>query len=304
MQLRLIFLGTSSAVPTSSRNQQSIAVVRGGEVIIFDVGEGMQKNFIRSSIGMNKRMKILITHMHGDHVLGLLGFLQTLALNGRDMPIHIYGPEPLREYIEFNRRLLNMNLTYDIYFKEVQGGVVVEERDYAIEACEAEHSIPAYSYLLREKDRPGVFYPEKAIALGVPKGRLWHRLQHGEDIIIDGNVVKASDVTGSKRRGRKVGISGDTVANHRLVEFFKDCDVLVFEATFMSSDKAKAIEAMHSTARDTAELASKAGVKLLVLTHFSARYMDTSILVKEASSIHGNVIAAEDMLSIEVPYPE
>lgn len=305
MQLRLIFLGTSSAVPTADRCQQSIALVRGNEVFIFDVGECMQRNFLRSGIGANRRMRIFITHMHGDHVLGLLGLMQTLALNGRTLPIYIYGPKVLNEYIEVNRRLLNINLTYDIYFNSIDDEqVVVDEKDYVIKACRAEHSIPAYSYYLHEKDRPGVFYPEKAIALGVPKGRLWHRLQHGEDVIIDGKVIRSSDVTGAKRRGRKIGISGDTVVNDRLVEFFRDCDVLVFESTFSYEDRAKAVEAMHSTARDAAELAVKARAKMLVLTHFSARYSDVSRLVSEASSIHGNVIAAHDMLIIDVPYQE
>jgi ribonuclease Z len=306
MQLRLIFLGTSSAVPTAKRCQQSIAVVRGGEVLIFDVGECMQRNFLRSGIGVNRRMRIFITHMHGDHVLGLLGLLQTLALNGRDLPIYVYGPKVLNEYIEVNRRLLNINLTYNLYFNSVDGdnAIVVDEKDYVIKACRAEHSIPAYSYCLHEKDRPGVFYPEKALALGVPKGRLWHKLQHGEDVIVDGRVVRSSDVTGPKRKGRKIGISGDTIVNDRLVEFFSDCDVLVFESTFSHEDKAKAIEAMHSTARDAAELAVKARVKLLVLTHFSARYNDVKRLVDEASAIHSNVIPAEDMLTIDVPYPE
>ncbi len=305
MQLRLIFLGTSSAVPTADRCQQSIALVRGNEVFIFDVGECMQRNFLRSGIGANRRMRIFITHMHGDHVLGLLGLMQTLALNGRTLPIYIYGPKVLNEYIEVNRRLLNINLTYDIYFNSIDDEqVVVDVKDYVIKACRAEHSIPAYSYCFHEKDRPGVFYPEKAIALGVPKGRLWHRLQHGEDVIIDGKVIRSSDVTGAKRRGRKIGISGDTVVNDRLVEFFKDCDVLVFESTFSYEDRAKAVEAMHSTARDAAELAVKARAKMLVLTHFSARYSDVSRLVSEASSIHSNVIAADDMLSIDVPYQE
>ncbi|MEM2994118.1 MAG: ribonuclease Z [Candidatus Nitrosocaldus sp.] len=304
MQLRIIFLGTSSAVPTAKRGLTSIAVQRGGELLIFDAGEGMQRNFLKSGLGTNRRMKVFITHMHSDHVLGLLGFMQTLALNGRDVPLYIYGPDVLKEYIDVNTRLLNVNLTYDVYFTAVQEeGVVVREKDYTVKACKAEHSINSYAYCIEEHDRPGVFYPEKVIALGVPKGRLWHRLQHGEDVLVDGRLVRSSDVTGPKRKGRRIGISGDTRANKRLEEFFNGCDLLVFDSTFSEDEKDRALETMHSTAREAAELASRANVKMLVLTHFSARYDDVSKLVKEASMLHSNVVAAEDMMVIDVPYP-
>ncbi|MFN4337169.1 MAG: ribonuclease Z [Candidatus Nitrosocaldus sp.] len=303
MQLRIVFLGTSSAVPTSKRGLTSIVVQRGSELLVFDAGEGMQRNFLQSGLGMNRGMKVFITHMHSDHVLGLLGFMQTLALNGRDTPLYIYGPEVLKEYIDVNTRLLNINLTYDVYFKAVKDGVVVEEKEYTIRACSTEHTIHSYAYCLEEYDRPGIFYPEKAIALGVPKGKLWHRLQHGDDLIINGRLVRSSDVTGPKRKGRRIGVSGDTRANKRLEEFFNGCDLLIFDSTFSEDEKDRALETMHSTAREAAELASRIGVKVLVLTHFSARYDDVSKLVKEASMVHGNVIAAEDMMVIDVPYP-
>ncbi|MCS6767976.1 MAG: ribonuclease Z [Candidatus Nitrosocaldus sp.] len=303
MLLRIIFLGTSSAVPTARRGLTSIAVQRGSELLIFDAGEGMQRNFLQSGLGVNRSTRVFITHMHSDHVLGLLGFMQTLALNGRDMPLHIYGPEILREYMDVNTRLLNVNLTYDVHFKAVGEGVVMEEREYTVKACRAEHTIHSYSYVIEEHDRPGTFYPERALELGVPKGRLWHRLQHGEDVLIDGRVVRSSDVTGPKRRGRRIGISGDTRANSRLEEFFRGCDLLIFDSTFSDDEKGRAVETMHSTAREAAELAARAGVKTLVLTHFSARYDDVSMLVKEASMVHNHVIAAEDMMVIDVPYP-
>lgn len=303
MQLRIIFLGTSSAVPTAKRSLSSVAIIRGDEVLVFDTGEGMQRNFLQSGIGTNKSMSIFITHMHSDHVIGLLGFLQTLELFGRDKELRVYGSRELYEFITVNMRLLNFRLSYPLFFKEVSEGIVMKSKEYEVRARLAEHSVTTYSYCLEEYPRPGVFYPEKALALGIPKGRLWHRLQHGEAIEIDGRIINPEDVTSAKRRGRKIGISGDTRPNPHLVEFFRSSDVLIFDSTYGDDHASNAISNMHSTAREAAMLAKEANVHLLILTHFSARYNDTDILLKEAS-IHNNVIAAEDMMMIEVPYRE
>ncbi|MGH9934054.1 MAG: ribonuclease Z [Nitrososphaerales archaeon] len=302
MQLKIIFLGTSSAMPSSKRNLSSVAIVRGNEVLIFDTGEGMQRNFLASGIGTNRKTKIFITHMHSDHVLGLLGLLQTMALQNREMPVQIYGPDVLRDFIESNMKLLSFGLTFPVTFMPVNEGVVVEESDYVVKAKLAEHSIKSYSYCLAEHERPGIFYPEKAEKLGIPKGGLWHKLQYGEEIDFNGKVIKPEDVTGSKRKGRKIGISGDTRINDGLVDFFNDCDLLIFDSTYGEDHKDKAAENMHSTAKEAAALAAKAGVKKLVLTHFSARYEDVSVLAKEASEVHTNVVAAEDLMAIEIPY--
>ncbi|MFY3740990.1 MAG: ribonuclease Z [Candidatus Nitrosomirales archaeon] len=304
MQLKIIFLGTSSAMPSSKRNLSSVAIVRGNEVLIFDTGEGMQRNFLASGIGTNKKAKIFITHMHSDHVLGLLGLLQTMALQNREMPVQIYGPDVLKDFIESNMKLLSFGLTFPVTFTAVSEGVVVEEEDYVVKARLAEHSIKSYSYCLVEHERPGIFYPEKAEKLGVPKGGLWHKLQYGEQIDFNGKVIKSEDVTGPKRRGRRIGISGDTRINDGLVNFFRDCDLLIFDSTYGEDHKDKAAENMHSTAKEAATVAAKARVKKLVLTHFSARYEDVSVLVKEASEIHPDVVAAEDLMVIEIPYEQ
>ncbi|GIU70844.1 MAG: ribonuclease Z [Candidatus Nitrosocaldaceae archaeon] len=302
MQMRIFFLGTSSAVPTAKRGLSSIAITRGDEVLIFDTGEGMQRNFLQSGIGTNKKMSIFISHMHSDHVTGLLGLLQTLSLFRRSKEVRIYGPNELLEFVAVNQRLLNFNITYPLRFKEVEEGIVHKSKGYKIKAILAEHNIKAFSYTLEEDPRPGIFYPDKAIALGVPKGTLWHKLQHGEAVTIDDKIIKPEDVTGPKRKGRKIGISGDTRPNERLIEFFKDADVLIFDSTYGDDHAKNALENMHSTAREAAFVANKANVKLLVLTHFSARYEDTSVLVEEAKKVHDNVIAAEDMLVLDVPY--
>ena len=304
MQLKIVFLGTSSAVPTAKRGLSSTVIVRGNEALIFDAGEGMQRNFLNSNIGFRRKMSIFITHMHSDHVVGLLGLLQTMALFKRKEEVRIYAPKELLAFIIINQKLLNFSLPYPIRFQEVREGIVVKARDYKVSACKAEHGIEAYSYCFEEFPRPGVFYPEKALALGIPEGHLWHKLQHGESIEIDGKVIRPEQVTGSKRKGRKIGISGDTRPSSNLIEFFKGCDVLVFDSTYAEEHATNALENMHSTASEAALLAYKADVKLLVLTHFSARYDDTSILVNEAKRIYHNVIAAEDLMSIDVPYPD
>jgi ribonuclease Z len=300
--MRIFFLGTSSAVPTAKRGLSSIAITRGDQVLIFDVGEGMQRNFLQSGIGTNKKMSIFITHMHSDHVIGLLGLLQTLSLFRRSKEVRVYGPEELLEFITTNQRLLHFNITYPLHFKEIEEGIIYKSKEYSIKAAAAEHNIKAYAYTLEENPRPGIFYPNKALALGVPQGRLWHKLQHGEEVVIDGRVVKPEEVTGKKRRGRKIGISGDTRPNENLIEFFKDANVLIFDSTYGDDHATNAIENMHSTAREAASIADKANAKLLILTHFSARYDDTNVLVKQARNVHSNVIAAEDLMVIDVPY--
>lgn len=302
MQLKIILLGTASAMPTKERGLSSIAVVRGNEVLIFDAGEGMQRNFLKAGIGTNRKTKIFITHMHSDHCVGLLGLLQTMSLQNRDMPMHLYGPDGIADFVQSNMKLLNFGLTFPLTVNIVDEGVIVEEREYVVKAKLAKHSVKTYSYCMEECERPGIFYPEKAKALGVPEGRLWHKLQHGEDVELNGKIIKSQEVTGSKRRGRKIGISGDTLADDSLIEFFRDSDVLIFDSTYGDEHEQKAEENMHSTARQAATIAAKANVKQLVLSHFSARYGDVSILVKEASEVHPNVIAAKDLLTIEVPY--
>jgi ribonuclease Z len=264
----------------------------------------MQRNFIKAGIGTNRKTKIFITHMHSDHCVGLLGLLQTMSLQNRDMSLQLYGPEQIGDFINSNMRLLNFGLTFPLTVATVNEGIVVEEKDYVVKTKLAKHSVKTYSYCLEERERPGTFYPEKAKALGIPEGNLWHRLQHGEDIEFKGKIIRSEEVTGPKRKGRKIGVSGDTRPDDSLVEFFRDCDLLIFDSTYGEDHKDKAAENMHSTAKEAATLAAKANVKKLVLTHFSARYEDASVLVKEALEIHPDVVAAEDLLAIEVPYPQ
>jgi ribonuclease Z len=305
VELKLVFLGTSAAIPTYERGLSSLAIVRGNEIIIFDAGEGMQIKFIRSKLGMNKKMKIFITHIHGDHCLGLLGLLQTLSLMGRTKPIDIFGEPRLQEFISVNRKILNFNINYQIIVHTIQNeGILVKEKDYLIKACYADHSILAFSFILEENNRPGVFNIERAQQSGIPEGQLYTLLQRGVDIEYNGTQLLARDFTGPSRPGRKVGISGDTRPSKKLEIFFRDCDVLVFESTFITPEKDKAIERFHSTALEASLLAKIAKVKKLILTHFSSRYTNLKLIEMEAKKNFENIHIAHDNDVISVPYPE
>jgi ribonuclease Z len=302
--MQIVFLGTSSAAPTPERGLSSIAIMRNGELLLFDAGEGMQRNFIKASLGMNRKMKVFVTHMHADHCVGLLGLLQTMSLQGRERRLDVYGQPRLKEFLLENMRIINFGLTFEVAIHTIeQEGTVVEESEYKVSCCEAKHSVPALSYRLDEFDRPGAFNVDVVKQMGIPEGKLYTSLQKGQDIEYKGTRIRSADVVGHPRPGRKIGISGDTRPTDKLTMFFSGCDVLVFESTYSHDKYEKALETLHSTATEAATVAKQAGVKKLFLTHFSARYDETSALVKEASTIHANVEAAEDMKRIDIPYP-
>ncbi|MEX0657199.1 MAG: ribonuclease Z [Nitrosopumilaceae archaeon] len=298
--MKLIFLGTSAAQPTSERALTCICLEKDGEVLMFDAGECAQISYLKCGLGWNKKMRIFVTHLHGDHCIGILGLLQTMTLQNRIEPVEIYGPEGIEEFIASNIKILNFGLSFPVIISTVNEGFVLEDKTYFIHACEADHFIPAFSYLFQEKDKPGKFYPEKAKALGIPEGELWHKIQMDHEIKVGNKTVRPSDVMGEKRRGRKIGISGDTRPTKKLEDFFKNCDYLSFDSTFSDELKEKAIETCHSTAKEAAMLAKNANVENLILTHFSARYKDESELLAEAKTIHNSVIAAKDLLEIEI----
>jgi ribonuclease Z len=298
--MKLVFLGTSAAQPTPERGLTCICLEREGEILIFDAGEGAQISYLKSGLGWNKKMKIFVTHLHGDHCIGILGLLQTMTLQNRTQPIEIYGPDGIEEFIASNIKVLNFGLSFPVMITSIREETVVDEKSYIIRACEADHSITSYSYLFEEKDRPGKFFPEKAKKIGIPEGELWHKLQLGKEVQVGDRIVKPSEVLGEKRSGKKIGISGDTRPTKKLEEFFRDCDYLSFDSTFLSELQEKAVETHHSTAKEAALLAKNANVSNLILTHFSARYNDESVLLEEAKKIHSSVIAAKDLLEIEI----
>ncbi len=298
--MKLVFLGTSAAQPTVERGMTCICLVLDKEILMFDAGEGAQIAFQKARLGWNKKIRIFVTHLHGDHCVGILGLLQTMSLQNRTESVDIFGPQGTDEFLATNLKILNFGLTFPVRIMKIKEGLIYDDPAYAIHVCEAEHSIPAYSYLFIENDKPGKFYPKKAKQLGVPEGKLWHELQQGNNVKIGDKTVKPSDVMGQRRRGRRIGISGDTRPTAKLEEFFKGCDYITFDSTYSEALHDKAKENFHSTSVEAARLAKKAQVSNLILTHFSARYENADELVKEARSIHDSVIAAKDLLEIEI----
>ena len=298
--MKLVFLGTAGAQPTVDRGLTCICLEKEAEILMFDAGEGAQLSYLKSGLGWNKKMKIFVTHLHGDHCIGILGLLQTMTMQNRTEPLEIYGPEGIEEFIAANIKVLNFGLSFPVMITSIEEEKVVDEKTYSVFSCKADHSIPAYSYLFEEKDKPGRFNTEKAKQLGIPEGKLWNQLQNGHEIKVGDKTVKPSEVLGEKRPGKKIGISGDTRPTKELEEFFKNCNYLSFDSTFLDELKDKAIETHHSTAKEAATLAKNANVENLILTHFSARYKDESVLVDEAKTIHGSVIGAKDLLEIEI----
>lgn len=298
--MKLVFLGTSAAQPTENRGLSCICLERDGEILMFDAGEGAQISYMKSGLGWNKKMKLFVTHLHGDHCIGILGLLQTMSMQHRTEVLEIFGPNGIEEFIAANIRVLNFGLSFPVLINIIKEGKIFENKKYSIYVSKANHSITAFSYLFEEKDKPGRFNLEKAKELGIPEGELWNKLQNGNEITINDKIITPEQVLGEKRAGKKIGISGDTMPTEQLKQFFENCDYLVFDSTFLDKEKQKAQDTYHSTAKQAAILGKNAKVKKLVLTHFSARYKDEVEHLKEALEIHDSVITAKDLLEIEI----
>ena len=298
--MKLVFLGTSGAQPTENRGLSCICLEREGEILMFDAGESAQISFLKSGLGWNKKMKLFVTHLHGDHCIGILGLLQTMTMQNRTEPLEIYGPKGIDKFIAANIKVLNFGLSFPIMISIIGEGKVLDSKFYSIYSCKASHSVTAFSYRFEEKDKPGRFNLKKAKSLGIPEGNLWNKLQKGELVEVNGKTILPDQVLGEKRPGKKIGISGDTMPTPELEKFFEGCDYLVFDSTFLDEIKEKAAETCHSTAKQAAILGKNAKVKNLILTHFSARYKDETLHLEEAMQIHDSVITARDLLEVEI----
>ena len=287
-------------MPTKGRNLPSVVARRENEVLMFDCGEGTQKQMVLSRIGFNKKMKVFITHMHGDHVLGLPGMLQSMSLLGRSKELDIYGPEGIRDFIESVNRTVQFQLVFPVRIHEVGPGAVLNEPYYKIKAVRGSHVIPCLSYGLVEKPRPGRFNPRKAQTLGVPKGPLWKKLQLGQHVKIGSRIVKSSDVVGSSRPGVKLVYATDTRPCSAVERLAANADLLIHDGSFDDSMRDKAKEYGHSTASEAAKLARQAKVKQLALMHISAMYNNPSVLLRQARKIHRKTVIASDLMVIEV----
>jgi ribonuclease Z len=302
MSLRVVFLGTGGSIPTRERGLPAVVIQRDGEQIMFDCGEGVQRQMVKAGCGFHRKMKIFVTHMHGDHVLGLPGLLQTMALLDRQRKLELYGPSGLKRFLECIRETVQFVLTFEVKVHEIEDtGVVCEEKDYVVEATWADHVIPSLAYAFVEKPRPGRFYPEKARVLGVPEGPLWSRLQQGHQVrSAGGKIVKPQQVAGSSRIGRRIVYSGDTRAFDGLMKLASHADLLIHEATLDDTLAERACEDGHSTPAQAARIAKKAQVKRLVLTHISARYMDAGKLFEQAKKIFRETKVAEDFMKVDI----
>jgi ribonuclease Z len=263
----------------------------------------VQRQMIMAGLGFSKRTKIFITHMHGDHLFGLPGLIQTMSLLHRERELQIYGPPDLKPYLAALERTVQYRLTFPVEVTPItKEGSICVENEYEISAAYADHWETAFAFSFVEKHRPGRFYPEKARALGVPEGVLWSKLQHGSTVTLqDGHLVEPEDVTGPARLGRKIVYTGDTRPFPSLVQLARGADLLIHECTFDDDLEERAYEDHHSTPTQAAETARDAEVSQLILTHISARYSNTLPLQTQAQRIFSNVTVAEDFMRVDLP---
>jgi ribonuclease Z len=301
MDLSVAFLGTGGPVPTALRGTASVLVTRGGERLMFDCGEGTQRQ-LRQSVGLIQVDELYLTHFHLDHCLGLPGLLKTYDLNDRSEPMQLFGPVGLHRVMKDFAPLIG-RLGFHVEARELEPGDLVAHDDYEVEAFPVEHRTRALGYAVLEDDRPGELDPGKAAELGVPFGPDLGRLQRGETVEGTSGPVTPEQVVGPERRGRIVAITGDTGPCQATVEAAADADLLVHDSSFMSEDRERAVETGHSTAADAAAIAADANVKMLALVHISARYHVKAAL-EEARAGFGNTIAPRDFDLVELPFPE
>src|SRR5258708_36469168 len=304
VDLDLVFLGTSASMPTALRAPPGILVRRGGERLLFDCAEGTQRQLQRSTVGLPDLEEIFLTHFHADHFLGLPGMLKTFALRGRDgVPLTVYGPAGLRELFRQLKPFLG-RLPYPLTTVELEAGEELERGEYRIETFALEHGAAALGYALVEHERPGRFDVDAADGLGVPPGRERGMLQGGEAVTLpDGRVITPDAVLGPGRAGRKVVLAGDTAPSPVVAQAAHRADLLVHEATFGAAEAERARETLHSTAAEAAEVAKRAEVRLLALTHLSTRYFGSE-LAEEARAVFADTVVPRDFDVIEVPFPE
>lgn len=303
--LSVTFLGTSAARPTVERNVSGLSLVREGETLLFECGEGTQRQMMRFGVSF-ALSDIFFTHFHADHFLGVIGLVRTLGLQGRAEPMRLFGPKGAKKVLAAAISLGVEKAPFPVEVTEVKPGDVLSRDGYDILPFATEHGGGSVGYALKEHQRFGRFDPEKAKALGIPEGPLWGKLQRGEAVgLADGRMVGSEHVVGPKRPGRLVVITGDTRPCASVVDAAQNADLLIHEATFGEEEKDRAKETGHSTAREAAQVALAANAKRLVLSHLSARYSITpEELGKEAREVFQAVTVAKDGLTVEVPFAD
>jgi ribonuclease Z len=299
--MQVIVLGTGAALPTPERRTSATAVVYEGEMLLFDCGEGTQLQLRKAGLRHGRLSRVFITHMHGDHVIGIMGLLMTMELSGRERPVELYGPPALADYVTSSARLLSTGFRYPIIFHEAQAGTICETETYTVECLPLNHRILTYGYALQERDKPGTFDVARAEMLGVPQGPLYGLLQKGQSVALpDGRMVHAHDVLGPPKRGRRLGYCLDTRPCPEAAMLARDADLLLYDSTLAPGAEQEAGEKGHSTSRQAAVLAKEAGVKRLVLTHISSRYTDVRELLTGLEGLHDDIVVARDLMELSV----
>ena len=311
--MNITFLGTSSGVPTLTRNVSSLALKlsQKAEVWLFDCGEGTQHQLIKSTIKFSQIRKIFITHMHGDHIYGLPGLLATLGLSGNSKGIDIYGPSNLKNFISSALKNSYCKISFPLKFFEVENSAqtntnLFEDELMEVKCASLKHRLPAFGYRVNEKDKPGQFNLEKAKKLNIPEGPIYGRLHSGQRVKLeDGRILNGSDFCGEPRKGESFVYCTDTIFSKRAVELSKNVDLLVHESTFSDKDEEMAFEKLHSTTIMAAKTALLSNAKKLVLTHISPRYTPKSLvkpidLLNEAKQIFPNTFLAKDFLTTKI----
>jgi ribonuclease Z len=300
--IRVTFLGTAASRPTVGRNVSALTMAREGELLMFDCGEGTQRQMMRYGTGFALH-DIFFTHMHADHFLGVIGLLRTMGLQGREEPMRLWCPEGGRSILHEAVHLGVERVPFEIIINEIESQQRIPRDGYDIIAYRSHHGIRSLGYALVEHDRLGRFNIEKARALGIPEGPLFGRLHRGETIDFEGRVIHAEDVVGEKRPGRRIVYTGDTRPCQSTLEIAESADLLIHDATFGEEEDERARETGHSTARDAADIARRARVLRLALTHISSRYADDPRgLEKEARSLYPQAFVAHDGLQLDIPF--
>lgn len=302
--IRITFLGTSASRPTVGRNVSGIAVQREGDLMLWDCGEGTQRQMMRFGTGFALRA-IFVTHLHADHYLGLIGLMRTLALQDRTEPLEVFGPPGSREILTQAIHLGVARIGFPVQLAELAPGDRVRRNEYDVEAFDVRHGIPAVGYVLAEHDRAGRFDVDRARELGVPEGPLYGRLHAGESVEVAGRRIRPQEVVGPARPGRRIVYTGDTRPLESTVDVAREAQVLIHDSTFGEEESARAHQTFHSTARGAADVAQRARVRHLFLTHLSARYSaNPAPLEEEAARVFPGSRVAYDGLSIEIGYDQ
>lgn len=310
--MQLTFLGTSSGVPTRARNVSAIAFrpPQRAEMWLFDCGEGTQHQILRSDLRISQLRRIFITHMHGDHTFGLMGLLASCGLAGNPERIDIYGPKPLKDYLQACGLHSETKLSYPVKIHTVQPGELYEDNEFIVSCAPLKHRVTAFGYRVQEKTRPGRFAIEKAQALGIPPGPIYKRLKAGETVTLDdGRTIDGRGLCGPPQPGRGFVYCTDTIFCDSAVTLSQAADVLIHESTFAHEDADQAFQSLHSTSTMAAQVAQAAQVQQLILTHFSPRYAPgnpktVDDLVQEARAIFPETIAAHDFFIYNIPQRE